>query len=80
MSETPSLIAMSTTLGRRHLFVDLLDVEGLDHVRQSVCEARKHPLNPLLRVGMPHEPDGGRCSPWPTRSVLHDARDERFRG
>lgn len=70
---------MNTTSGHRHLFVDLQDVADWDHVRQTVCRARKHPLNPLLRVGMPHEPDGGRCSPWPTRSVLYDSKARRFR-
>ncbi len=78
-AQSSALLDRTTSCDRRRLFVDFEDVERSDHIRQTVCQARKHPLNPVLRVGMAHEPDGGRCSPWPTRSVVYDARAKRFR-
>jgi hypothetical protein len=78
MRQTHTLLPMNTAPGFRRLFIDLQDVARMDHVRQTVCAARKHPLNPLLRVGLPHEWDGGRASPWPTRSVVFDPRRHLF--
>ena len=42
---------MTTMRERRVVFLDLADVESRHNVVQAVCEAEKHPNNPVLPVG-----------------------------
>ena len=48
-------------------------------VRQSIVEAQKHPLNPVLRLGDIHEWDSMRASPWASRTVVYDEEDSLFK-
>lgn len=61
------------------LFFDGAEIESFDRVRISVCEAEKHPLNPVLGVGDRNEWDSAQCSPWPVRTVLYDAEEKVFK-
>ena len=53
------------------LFFDMAEIAETRGVRQSIVEAQKHPLNPVLRLGDIHEWDSMRASPWASRTVVY---------
>ena len=55
---------------RRFLFLHLDEVAETNNVERRVCEAAKHPANPVLPVGRLDEWDAVRASVWSMRSVL----------
>ena len=46
---------MNTDAGSADGFLLMDGIEDVYHVAQAVCEAEKHPLNPVLPVGDSHE-------------------------
>ena len=64
---------------RRVLFFDLADVEARQNVVQAVCEAEKHPNNPVLPLGDHHEWDSLQARPWEGRTVLYDEEERLFK-
>ena len=46
---------MNTNQGSGDGFLLMDGVESTHHVAQAVCEAEKHPLNPVLPLGDTHE-------------------------
>ncbi len=64
---------------RRHLFLHLDEVATTHNVERRVCEATKHPANPVLPVGRLDEWDAVRASVWSMRSVLYDPDDGLFK-
>ena len=75
MSMTTSV--RSTAPGTQVLFLDLADLQSRHNVVQAVCEATKHPDNPILPLGDLHEWDALQARPWEGRSVIYD-EDERL--
>lgn len=65
--------------GSRHLFLDLDDVESMHNVVQTVCEATKHPDNPVLPLGAEDEWDSCQASPWASRTVIYDDEERIFK-
>ena len=63
----------------KHLFLDLDEVADTHNVEQRVCEATKHPANPVLPVGRLDEWDAVRASVWSVRTVLYDPDDGLFK-
>ena len=63
----------------KHLFLDLDEVAATHNVEQRVCEATKHPANPVLPVGRLDEWDAVRASVWSVRTVLYDPDDGLFK-
>ena len=61
------------------LFFDMAEIAETRGVRQSIVEAQKHPLNPVLRLGDIHEWDSMRASPWASRTVVYDEEDSLFK-
>ena len=58
----------------------LLDrVESCHNVVRAVCQAEKHPLNPVLPLGDIHEWDSTHCAPWSSQSVIYDEEDKLFK-
>ncbi len=49
------------------------------HVTRAVCQAQKHPLNPVLPLGDVHEWDSTHCGPWSSPSVIYDAEAGLFK-
>ena len=66
-------------MNRRHLFIDLDEVQTTHNVVQRVVEAAKHPANPLLPLGDLHEWDSLQARPWEGRTVLYDAEARLFK-
>ena len=54
-------------------------VESTYHVTQAVCQAQKHPLNPVLPLGDIHEWDSTHCAPWSSQTVIYDDEDKLFK-
>ncbi len=69
---------MNTDSGTKIVFLDLEDIQSLRGVVQSVCEAVKHPDNPLLPLGDIHEWDSLRAVPW-EGTVIYDDEEEMFK-
>ena len=63
----------------KHLFLDLDEVAATHNLEQRVCEATKHPANPVLPVGRLDEWDAVRASVWSVRTVLYDPDDGLFK-
>ena len=63
----------------RVLFLDLADVQTRHNVVHSVCQASKHPSNPVLAQGDAHEWDGLQARPWESRTILYDDEERIFK-
>ena len=70
---------MDTNRGSGDGFLLMDRVESTHHVDQSVCEAEKHPLNPVLPLGDVQEWDSTHCGPWSSPTVLYDDEDGLFK-
>ncbi len=70
---------MNTNQGSGDGFLLMDGVESTHHVAQAVCEAEKHPLNPVLPLGDSHEWDSTHCAPWSSPSVIYDDEDKLFK-
>ena len=66
---------ITTIAGTRILFLDLEDVQSRHNVVQTVCEAVKHPSNPLLPLGRTTEWDDRMASPWASRTIIYDEEE-----
>ena len=64
---------------RRVPFLDLADVQSRHNVVQAVCQAEKHPNNPVLPLGDHHEWDSLQARPWEGRTVLYDEEERLFK-
>jgi hypothetical protein len=64
--------------GSKILFLDLEALSDRHNVVHTVCEAKKHPDNPLLPLGDLHEWDSRQARPW-EGSVLYDAKEGLFK-
>lgn len=71
-------VKLDTTADTYVLFLDMLEVEGLDNVEQVVGLAEKHPANPVIPLGDFHEYDSRRASNW-AASLIYDEDDELFK-
>ena len=69
---------MHTDSGTKIVFLDLEDIQDLHGIVQSVCEAVKHPDNPLLPLGDLHEWDSLRAVPW-EGTVIYDEEERLFK-
>lgn len=76
---TSSASSLQTRPDTRVLFLDMMEVEELEGVVQSVTEAEKHPLNPILPLGDLHEWDSAQARPWESRSVIYDQGEGVFK-
>ena len=76
---TSSPANLQTCPGTRILFLDMAEVEELEGVVQTVTEAEKSPLNPVLPAGDLHEWDSAQARPWESRTVLYDDEDHLFK-
>ena len=66
--------------GRRWLHTfDEAAFPRLHGVRLALCEADKHPRNPILPLGDLSQWDSGQASPWEGRTVLYDAEERLFK-
>jgi hypothetical protein len=63
----------------RLLFLDLADVQSRHNVVQAVCQAVKHPDNPVLPLGDAHEWDGMQARPWEGRTIIYDEQERLFK-
>ena len=63
----------------RLLFLDLADVQSRHNVVQAVCQAVKHPDNPVLPLGDSHEWDGMQARPWEGRTIIYDEQERLFK-
>ncbi len=70
---------MDTTPETHVLFFDMQEIAQLHNLKQSVVEATKHPLNPILPLGDLSEWDSGQARPWEARTVLFDEEDGLFK-
>ena len=70
---------MNTDAGSADGFLLMDGIESVHHVTQTVCEAEKHPLNPVLPVGDSHEWDSTHCAPWSSPTVIYDDEDGLFK-
>ena len=70
---------LTTTADTRVLFLNMQDIEDVQNVVQTVCEAQKHPLNPILPLGDVTEWDSCQARPWETRTIIYDEEDEIFK-
>ncbi len=77
MSTTTTI--RSVAAGTRVLFLDLADLQSRHNVVQAVCEATKHPDNPILPLGDLHEWDALQARPWEGRSVIYDDEERLFK-
>ena len=67
---------MDTKAGNRDGFLLMSGIESTYHLVQRVCTAEKHPNNPVLPLGDPHEWYASQARPWPSPTVIWD-EDER---
>ena len=70
---------MNTDRGRKCLFLVMDEVAERRNVVQRVCEASKHPANPVLPLGRVDEWDGLQAMPWAGRTVLYDEDEKLFK-
>ena len=70
---------VTTEPGTRVLFLGLDSVQARHNVVQTVCEASKHPDNPLLQLGDMDEWDAVQARPWETRSIIFDEDEGIFK-
>ena len=64
---------------RRVLFLDLAEVQSCHNVVHAVCQASKHPNNPVLPQGDAHDWDGLQARPWEGRTILYDDEERLFK-
>jgi len=76
---TQNVNRLRTDAGTHVLFLDMKEVKELNGVIQSVVEAKKHPLNPVLPLGKLNEFDSMRASPWAGRTVIYDREERLFK-
>jgi hypothetical protein len=70
---------MDTSAGSRDGFLVMGGVESTYHAVQRVCEAQKHPNNPVLPLGDVHEWDATQARPWASPTVIWDDEDRVFK-
>ena len=70
---------MTTTPGTRIVFLDQEAIQATHNVVQTVCEAVKHPDNPVLPLGGKNEWDSVQASPWASRTVIYDEEEGIFK-
>jgi len=70
---------MTTAADTRVVFLDLEALENCHNVVQTVCEATKHPGNPVLPLGDVDEWDALQARPWEARTVLYDGEEGIFK-
>ena len=70
---------MNTNSGSKSVFLSMDGVESCQNVVRSICEATKHPANPLLPLGRVDEWDALQARPWESRTVLYDEQDKLFK-
>ena len=68
----PTSVELVAQAGRSVLFLDLLEVEDMQRVRQVVRPAAKHPANPVIRTGPLGAWDSLQACPW-QGTVIWDA-------
>ena len=61
------------------LFFDMGEVDALDNVVRSVCQATKHPHNPVLQPGDYDAWDSAQAAPWSIRTVMYDEDEGLFK-
>ena len=77
-SPYPTSVELEAEAGRSVLFLDLLEVDDLQRVRQVVRPAVKHPANPVIRTGPLGAWDSLQACPW-QGSVMWDAEDGHYK-
>jgi len=65
--------------GTEVLFFDLAEIDQINRVRLSVCQATKHPNNPVMIPGDKDKWDSAQSGPWSMRTVLYDPDMKKFR-
>ena len=61
------------------LFFDTDELMELHNVRLSLCQANKHPNNPVLPLGDLNQWDSLRAVPWEARTVFYDEEERLFK-
>ena len=70
---------MNTDAGSRDGFLLDSNVQSTYHLERRVCEATKHPNNPVLPLGDLHEWDATQARPWESPTVIWDEDDRVFK-
>ncbi|MDE2869134.1 MAG: hypothetical protein OXR64_13190 [Chloroflexota bacterium] len=70
---------MSASPANHDGFLLMDRVESRHNVVRAVCQAKKHPLNPVLPLGDIQEWDSTHCAPWSSQSVIYDEEDKLFK-
>ena len=70
---------LSAKRGEDILFFDMMEIEETYRVVRNVCEAKKHPSNPVMEQGDIDKWDSAQASPWPARTVLYDEEEKIFK-
>ncbi len=70
---------LDATRGRDFLFFDLAEIQQTNNVALSVCQAKKHPYNPVLDVADKNAWDCGWVAPWAIRGAAYDKADGLFK-
>ena len=70
---------INTSTGQRDGFLILDGIESTYHISHRVCEATKHPNNPVLPLGDLHEWDATQARPWSSPTVIWDEEDRVFK-
>ena len=83
-ASTPSVATkrrrhIDTSAGQRDCFLLLDGIESTYHLSHRVCEATKHPNNPVLPLGDLHEWDATQARPWSSPTVIWDDEDRVFK-
>ena len=69
---------MDTTSNTYVLFLDMMEIEQLDLVKQVVNKAKKHPGNPILVNGNVEDWDASRAANWAS-SMAYDDKEKLFK-
>ena len=69
---------MDTTPNTYVLFLDMIEIEQLDLVKQVVNKAKKHPGNPILVNGNVEDWDASRAANWAS-SMAYDDKEKLFK-
>lgn len=70
---------IDTTAGQRDGLLLLDNIESTYHLSHRVCEADKHPNNPVMPLGDLHEWDANQARPWSSPTVIWDDEDRVFK-
>ena len=73
------MTTLNTDAGRRDGFLLADGIDATYHVARRVCQARKHPNNPVLPLGDIHEWDATQARPWESPTVIWDDQDRVFK-